>query len=259
MSSLRPIWALARATVRESLRRKDVWVVVILALLLLMGAGALGFFGADGLQTFIKDLAFTVLGLFSGILAVLASTRVVPEELGNRTIYPLLARPVSRLQFLVGKLLGAVFVAWIGFGLLALMTGVALASFHVKFEPVMAQYVMFKLMGLALVCTVSMTLSLYLTQAAAATLGMVLLFGGSMFSRGLGMAHASSDDWLKPLFKTVDALLPHFSLFDLGGRATYEGWGMVPLGIVGGVTAYFLVYGAGSVSAGWLKFRNQPL
>ena len=142
--------ALARSVVLESIRRKDLWVVAILGFLIILASSALGFFGFDGLQVFAKDLAVTVLGLFSTIIAILTSCRLIPDEIKNRTLYPLLARPITRLDLLVGKLIGAVVVTWISFLVLSALTAVALMVFQVKFETIMLQYMILKMIGLVL-------------------------------------------------------------------------------------------------------------
>ena len=154
--------ALARGVLLESLRRKDLWVVAILGLLILMGSSALGFFGVHGLQVFVKDLAVTVLGSFSTIVAVVTATRLMPEEIKQRTLYPLLSRPISRLDLIIGKLLGAVLVSWLAFLILASLTTIALYGFGVTYEWVMIQYLIAKMMGLALVCALGLTLSIYM-------------------------------------------------------------------------------------------------
>ena len=87
---------LARSVLLESLRRKDLWVVAILGFVIIIAASTLGFFGFDGLEIFAKDLAVTVLGLFSTIITVLTACRLIPDEIKNRTLYPLLARPITR-------------------------------------------------------------------------------------------------------------------------------------------------------------------
>src|SRR4051812_2042458 len=124
MNRLRAWKAIARGVLLESLRRKDLWVIAILGFIIILASGALGFFGVAGLEVFAKDLAVTVLGLFSTIVAVLTSSRLLPDEIRNRTLYPLLARPISRMDLLVGKLLGAVVATWIGFLCLSALTGV---------------------------------------------------------------------------------------------------------------------------------------
>jgi ABC-type transport system involved in multi-copper enzyme maturation permease subunit len=259
MRQIRVWWALARGVLLESLRRKDLWVIAILGFLIMMAAGALGVFGIDGLQVFVKDLAVSVLGAFSTVVAVLTSSRLLPDEIKQRTLYPLLSRPISRLDLLIGKLLGAVIVTWIAFLLLAGLTGLALASFHVPFEPIMLQYLVCKMMGLVVICAVSLALSAYMTPAAAATMSFVLAFGSSMMVRGLTMAYASASGPMQGVFKFVNALLPQFSLFDLGGRASNVGWAPVGAWVVGSLALYMFVYSSAMVTVAWAKFRKQAI
>ncbi|MEZ0327620.1 MAG: ABC transporter permease subunit [Fimbriimonas sp.] len=252
------VWkALARGVWLESLRRKDLWVVAILGLLILIAAGALGIFGVSGLGIFLKDLAAGVLSVASTIVAVMISTRLLPDEIRQRTLYPLLARPVSRLDLLLGKLLGAIAVSWFSFLMLALLTGVALLMFRVPFELVMLQYLFVKMMGLAMVCALGLTLSTFMTPAAAATLTMILAFASAMISRALYMA-GSGQPSMTWLYKIVNGVVPQVHLFDLGALATYS-WPPLSTAVVSILFAYGLVYSAGLMSLAWLKFRREAI
>lgn len=253
------VWfSLARGVVLESVRRKDMWVVAILGMIIMCASGALGFFGFEGLEAFAKDLAVTVLGLFSTILAVITACRQVPDELRNRTLYPLLARPISRFDLLAGKLLGAIAVSWIAFLLLVALTGVALAVFGVQFEAIVLQYIVGKMLGLAVLCSVTLTLSIWMTPQAAATLSFVLAFGSSMIVRALVLAAASSPT-LVPVFKFVNWIVPQYGLFDLGSRVANTGWSLVPLWAMAALAGYALVYGGAMLSLGYARFRSRPL
>ena len=79
--------ALARCVVLESLRRKDLWVVAILGFVILLASSTLGFFGFSGLEIFAKDMAVTVLGMFSTIIAILTSSRLIPDEIKKNKLY----------------------------------------------------------------------------------------------------------------------------------------------------------------------------
>jgi ABC-type transport system involved in multi-copper enzyme maturation permease subunit len=254
------IWrALARGVLLESLRRKDLWVVAILGFLIICAAGALGFFGINGLEAFVKDLSVTVLGLFSTIMAVLTSCRLIPEEVKQRTLYPLLSRPISRFDLLFGKWLGAVVVTWIAFLILSLLTAGALVSFHVGFESIMLQYLLAKMMGLAVVCSVSLAMGTFMTPQAAATLSFILAFGSSMIVRGLLMAYDASNPAMAWIFKGINAILPQYSLFDLGGRVANKGWAPVPIWVLGFLFGYMAIYCLGMLGLSWSKFRRQAI
>lgn len=251
--------AIAKGVVLESVRRKDLWVVAILGFLILIAAGALGFFGTQGLEVFIKDLATTVLGLFSTIMAVLTSSRLLPEEIQRKTLYPLLARPISRADLLIGKLLGAVLVSWTAFAVLAALTAIALGVFGVAFETIMIQYLVAKMLGIAVLCAVTLALSAYMTPAGAATMSFVFAFGSSMIIRALVLAYGAASPPMQVVFKFLNWILPQYGLFDLGSRASNIGWPMVPMWVLGALFLYALIYSSAMMSISWAKFRKQAL
>lgn len=251
--------ALARGVLLETIRRKDLWVVAILGFIIMVAAGGLGLYGMQGLESFAKDLAVSVLGLFTTILAVLNSSRLLPEEIKQRTLYPLLARPISRMDLLIGKYVGAVLATWIAFGILATTTALALIIFGVHFELIMLQYLIAKMLGLAILCAVTLTLSLYLTPAAAATMSFILAFGSTMIVRALVMANDGASPAMTWVYKGVNAFIPQYGLFDFGGRVANIGWAPVPLWVMGALFAYAVVYCAASLTAAWAGFRNKAV
>jgi ABC-type transport system involved in multi-copper enzyme maturation permease subunit len=250
---------LARSVVLESLRRKDLWVVAILGFLIILCAGTLGFFGFDGLEIFAKDLAVTVLGLFSTIIAIVTSCRLIPDEIKNRTLYPLLARPITRFDLLVGKLIGAVLVTWLSFLILCVLTAIALTVFHVHPTIIMIQYMFAKMIGLVVVCALSMTFSIYMTPNAAATMAFIFSFGTPMIARGLIMSATSVGPVGKFIYAVINGALPQVQLFDMGGRAVYPNWAPVPFWVIGFLVAYGMIYSFAMLAAGWLKFRKQAI
>ncbi len=100
------IAAIARNTFTELVRQK------IFYFLLVFGVGALGFsiffsqtgFGAE--FQMLKDLCLGAMSIFTTLLAILATANFLPKDLEDRTIYTLLAKPVPRYAYLLGKLLG---------------------------------------------------------------------------------------------------------------------------------------------------------
>ncbi len=255
---MRPrIWiTLAKGVVTESIRRKDVWVLAILGVVIIFAAAALGLVGITGLEIFMKDLAVTVLGAFSTILAVLTSSRVFPEEVKNRTLYPLLARPVRRGDLLFGKFLGAVVVSWAGFLILAALVSAVLFGLHVHLGAIAFQYLFVKCLGLAVVCSVGLGLSTVMTPAAAATTTFILAFGSPMLSRALVLTAQGSPASL-PVCRVVEAFLPQTHLFDLGARLVYIDWSPVSLSVVGGLLGYAVVYSSSALFGSWLILRRR--
>jgi hypothetical protein len=87
--------------------RLKVFYALLLFALLLIGASA---FMAQ--MTFqqefqvLKDIGLGAMSIFTSLLAILASARLLPHDIEERTAYTVLAKPVSRFEYLAGKLLG---------------------------------------------------------------------------------------------------------------------------------------------------------
>lgn len=54
----------------------------------------------------LKDIGLGAMSIFTSLLAVLATARLLPQDIEDRTAYTILAKPVSRFEYLTGKLLG---------------------------------------------------------------------------------------------------------------------------------------------------------
>jgi ABC-type Na+ efflux pump permease subunit len=54
----------------------------------------------------LKDIALGAMSIFTSLLAVITTARLLPQDIEDRTAYTVLAKPVSRFEYLAGKLLG---------------------------------------------------------------------------------------------------------------------------------------------------------
>ena len=97
------IFAMAVVVMKEMVRRKDFYVLFIITALITLVMGAINIFNDKTIAGYLKELALLLIWICSLVMAITASARQVYAEKENRTIFPLLAKPVSRAQFLLGK------------------------------------------------------------------------------------------------------------------------------------------------------------
>lgn len=91
--------------------------------------------GANVLRS-IKSWSLGAMTLFSVVLAVVATALLLPKDVEDRTLYTILAKPVPRIDYLAGKLLGVlglIFVSLLAMDLL--MTGLL----HLRTQMVLDQ------------------------------------------------------------------------------------------------------------------------
>ncbi len=120
--SLTRVLLIARNTLLEASRQKLFSFLLLLALGLV--AGAQWFrefnFGASELK-FLADLGYGAMAFFGAALTIAATAQLFCSEIDNRTALTLLAKPVWRAEFVLGKYLGVVAVTAV---FCALITGV---------------------------------------------------------------------------------------------------------------------------------------
>src|SRR2546421_11227681 len=66
---------------------------------------------------YLKEVVLLLIWVSALVIAITTTARQIPAERENRTIFPLLAKPVSRGQVIVGKFLGC----WLACGLVLLV------------------------------------------------------------------------------------------------------------------------------------------
>lgn len=104
---IRRITAIAGATWTELVRLKVFYFLIVFALILIGSSFFLAQFDFErGELQMLKDISLGAMTIFSSLLAILATAGLLPKDIEDRTIYTVLAKPVSRAEYLLGKLIG---------------------------------------------------------------------------------------------------------------------------------------------------------
>lgn len=105
---MRAIRLVASAAFRESVRDRVPLTVVGFGVLLALASYLIGQLTAGQDVKIIKDLGLSALSVLGLLIATFIGIGLVAKEVEKRSIYSLLARPLTREQFVVGKYLGLI-------------------------------------------------------------------------------------------------------------------------------------------------------
>jgi cell division protein FtsB len=100
------VWALATNTLTELIRLKIFYFLLLFALLLIGSSAFLIRFSFQDQFQMLKDVSLGAMSIFTSLLAILATAGLLPKDIEDRTLYTILAKPVPRFEYLLGKLLG---------------------------------------------------------------------------------------------------------------------------------------------------------
>jgi hypothetical protein len=120
IDSLSRIIVIARNTLTEAIRQKVLTVLLLFGLVLICTSVFFSQLVIDQQIKFVKDFGCGAIGLIGFALAVLSTAQLLPQELHNRTIYTILAKPVRRAEFLLGKFFGVVLLLSLSVALMSL-------------------------------------------------------------------------------------------------------------------------------------------
>lgn len=132
--SIRRIAAITTNTLTELTRQKAFYVLLIFALILIVGSVFMARFTFQQEFQILKDVSLGAMSIFSSLLAIVATARLIPQDIEDRTIYTILAKPVPRFEYLVGKLFGALLLLVIS---IAVMTVLFVAVLYFREQAVL--------------------------------------------------------------------------------------------------------------------------
>jgi ABC-2 type transport system permease protein len=115
------IGAITQNTLTELTRQKVFYFLLIFALLLIGSSAFLARFTFQQEFQILKDVSLGAMSIFTSLLAIVATARLIPQDIEDRTVYTILAKPVPRFEYLLGKLKGVLLLLAISILLMTVM------------------------------------------------------------------------------------------------------------------------------------------
>jgi ABC-type transport system involved in multi-copper enzyme maturation permease subunit len=254
------IFALAGVVIKELYRRKDFYVLFVLTALLTLAAAAMNFFHDEKIVRYVKDICLLLIWISALLVAIVTTARQIPAEREARTIFPLLAKPVSRGQVIAGKFLGC----W-------LATGVALFVFYFFFAiitgsreqiwPLLVylQALWLQWAMLAIVIALVLLGSIYFAAPSSTiTICFIVVAGILGLGTHLRVIALQQPEPMQSILATVYFMMPHLEWYDLRDFVVYD-MGLVSWPAFALATLYAAVWTGIFLLLAWFGFRRKNL
>jgi ABC-type transport system involved in multi-copper enzyme maturation permease subunit len=219
-----PTITIALNTVREALRERLLYNLVVFAVLLVAGSLTISQLTLGEQFRIVANIGSSATQLFGTLIAVFLGVGLVTREMDRRTCYPVLARPVSRAGFVAGKYLGLLATLALNVGVMALTTGAVLFLYQGNQQvspPAFAATFLLTFVQLALVGALAVLFSTFSTATLSAIFTLTLVGAGWLFGEVRPFWLATRQVEMKGLIQLLDVLLPNMALLDLKESLTY--------------------------------------
>jgi ABC-type transport system involved in multi-copper enzyme maturation permease subunit len=238
---------------RESVRDKVLYNLVLFAVMLILASYLIGQLTAGQDMKIIKDLGLSATSIFGLFIAVFIGIGLVWKEVERRSIYGLLAKPITRVDFLLGKYAGLVLTLFVNIAIMTAALYAVLGAMALFGSPALRAVLEAPVLDPRLLVAVGLifvelalvtALALFFSTFSSPMLSAVFTFGlyvvGQFnadlkhFEQVVGSPAAA---WLA---RALYYLLPNLAPFDIKAQVVHGQ--PVAAGYVAATVGYALVY-----------------
>jgi len=250
------ILAIALNTFREAIRNRILYLLLVFAVALILCAQAVSLMTVGSEEKIIKDFGLATIDIFGVLTSVLLGIGLVSREIERRTVYVLLAKPIHRAEFVLGKYFGlvltllvntAVMTAWF-FGVLV-AKGIADTGLAKAIVLLFLQFLLITALAILFSCLSNPIVSCILTLA-------LYVVGHLLWSFDLLKARLTSAA-ARAVCTLLESLLPDLSHFDVKGQVVHG------LPVSGGDMAfafgYLALYGTAVLLLACAVFQRREM
>jgi Cu-processing system permease protein len=253
------ISAVASNTFREAVRDRVLYNLIFFALLLVGAALLFGQISIGIERIVLINLGLTAISLFGVVIAIFIGIGLVSKEMEKKTLYTILARPVRRWEFIVGKFGGLAWTLVVNTFFMALGFFAALLWLAHRFERTDAYLLVaiyFIVLEFVVVTALALLFSTFSSPVLSAVMALALFVIGT-FAQDLRLFAAMSQGATR-VFATLAAyVVPNFASLNVISSVAHG------QPIAGSLilynTVYSLLYAAAAVCGGILIFEYRDL
>lgn len=222
------IGVIARTVFLEVIRDRILYLVALFALVLVIANLLLPDIAAGAQDKILLDLGLAGIHLLSVIVAVFVGTGLINKEIEKRTVLVLIAKPVSRAEFIVGKHLGLTAVLAVLIAALGLIFLVLLGVSGIPFElGSIALSLVFMVLEAALLVAVAIVFGVFTSSLLATLLTFAVYLMGHLSQDLVAFGELSDNPGIQRLTNTLYLVLPDLERLNLRNEAVY-GMGLLP-------------------------------
>jgi len=247
--------AIALNTFREARRDRAQWILLLYAVIVVGGAFVLSPLAMGEGYRVTRDLGLAAMSLVGVVLIVFVGSGLVQKEVERRTVLTVLAKPVRRPEFLIGKYLGMLAMVGMVFLAMLVLLVVVLWLRERHIDPAVLVAAGFTFGELAVMTAVAVAFSSFVSPALSGVFTLALFVSGHFSSDLLRFAESVDGTPLAGVARGAYLILPHLDAFNFRAEAAY---GVIPeLSVVMSAALYAILYSAALIAVGCGVFARR--
>jgi ABC-type transport system involved in multi-copper enzyme maturation permease subunit len=243
-------------TFREAIRDRILYSLLVFALAMIGGSVVLSTLSVGGEVRIIKDLGLAAIGLVGILIAVFIGVGLVHKEIERRTLYTIIAKPIHRAEFVLGKFLGLVLTLAVNVAIMGAVLLLLASSMEARLTWELLLPVALTFVKLMVVTAIAVLFSTFSTPTLSVIFTLALVVVGSLAEDLKLFAATFGGPLLQAVVTALYLVLPNLASLDVGAAVVHGQ--PVPAMAAGLAAAYGFAYVAALLAvAVWIfQYRD---
>ena len=216
---MRQIVVIALNTFRENLRDKILYNLLLFAVLLMGVSVLLADLTIMEHHKIVMDMGLASINLTGVMIAIFVGIGLVSKEIERRTVYTIMARPISRTQFIIGKYLGLVITLSVNMLVMVAVLLVTMLLYRVPVQASLFQATELMFVEVLVVTAMALCFSTFSSSALSAIMTIGLYATGHLTADMKGIAEKSQSEAVKALMTGLYYICPNLEALNIKGQA----------------------------------------
>ena len=211
---------------RETIRDRVLYLVGFYALLMGFAIRILPEVAASTEDKMIADFGIASMSILGLLVAVIVGAGLINQEIEKQTLLILLAKPISKGEFILGKHLGLSAAIAVLVTLMSIVYTVSLQIGQIPYSLAsIAIALLFLLLELFLLSAVALTLGVFTSSLLATLMSLAVYLMGHFSQDLVALGQLSENSDIERLTQTLYLVLPDLARLDLKNQVVY---GLLP-------------------------------
>ncbi|MBD2464878.1 ABC transporter permease [Oscillatoria sp. FACHB-1407] len=207
---------------REVIRDRVLYLIGFFAVLFIAASTLIPYVSASAEEQILADLGLAAIGILSLVIAVFVGTGLVNKEIEKRTVFVLIAKPISYGEFIVGKHLGLSAVLAV---LVLTMTAIYLVVLSVYGIPYPIGSVLiaafYQFLELSLITAVAILFGVFTSSLLATLFTFAVYLMGHLSRDLLTLGNLAKSESIQQVTQALYLVLPDLERLNLKNQAVY--------------------------------------
>lgn len=213
---MKSVALIAKMSLLENSRKQVFHVMCLLMLAIISSSTLLSIFTEGVKIKILQDLCMTTISFGGAVLSVALGCTAIPNDLESRNIHPLLARPVTRVQYVLGKYLGTLITVLSGVMVMAFIFAFLIFSYTQKLDPALFTAMLFTFLEVAVIAAFTTAISTVASPAITAAVSFLVYLSGTIKIGYFGsLLQRTANPFIRNIFRVIYHLLPNLECFNM--------------------------------------------